>query len=206
MMKRRMRQEEVGVLTLLTFVLGLAFGLGASIEINPPEVVDNTTYIVIQEDDVVDVMGVSLDRAKVFEGFEEEVYELRGHCHIGYGTLTDCNNTEILTEELASDQLYEHMKVVEGELIEALGFYEELPVEAKVVLLDMGYNMGVPNLLTFESMLGYMETGYWWHAMLELEDSLYSLQVPDRASANADVLYTLVAAHDQDGYQPVYEF
>lgn len=187
------RSNELGI-AIVCLALGAAMGIGSSLEINPPVVYEEITIIEhnITVEQPVNVKEVSLDRAKQFEGYEAEVYELRGECHIGYGHLTDCSNGANLTEIEAYKLLYDDMSVVEKELKQSLSFYDKLPPNAKVVLMDMGLNMGVPSLLKFERMLGNMELGKWWDAMMEIEDSVYYTQVNSRAESNIDLLFTIL--------------
>lgn len=185
-------------ITGLAFVLGLALGAGASVEVHPADVVsDNltvtqTTFVIEQSaPSHVNVIDDALARATIFEGFEAEVYTFRGDCHIGYGHRTSCSNTDVMTRESAAQLLQGDMRSIQGELMQALSFYNNLHPNAKVVLLDMGLNMGLTNLLEFEDMLGHLEMGNWWGAVLAIEDSLYFDQVNNRAMANIDMLFIL---------------
>ena len=189
-----MRSSNTLGIAVVSMALGLAFGLGYSLEIKPKDVIQEVTVIeqTIVVEQAVNVKEVSLDRAKQFEGYEAEVYELRGKCHIGYGHLTDCSNGANLDEVEAYKLLYEDMSVVEKELKQSLSFYDKLPPNAKVVLMDMGLNMGVPSLLKFDKMLGNMELGKWWDAMMEIEDSVYYTQVNSRAESNIDLLFIIL--------------
>jgi GH24 family phage-related lysozyme (muramidase) len=193
------KAKHVAFLSFAAFVSGLAFGLGAGIEFVHEEVVIQPTPIVLEYEIKVQpsqIMEIAIERAEVFEGFEAEVYELFGMCHIGYGHLTYCGNPDIHTVETASELLYSDMSAVKREVMQALSFYDELPSNAQVVLMDMGLNMGVPSLLKFEDMLGNMETGNWFGAVLAIEDSLYFNQVNNRAEQNIDLLWMLA---EQEG-------
>lgn len=69
--------------------------------------------------------------------------------------------------------------------------FRNSPDAAKLVLLDMAYNMGVPALLKFKRMLAALDRGNWSQAAAELLDSKYAEQVGPRAQANADLLRAL---------------
>ena len=193
-----MRKDSVVSLTGLAFALGLTFGVLASTEVQPADVgSDNLTVnpTFVTEQSVtshVNIMDNALSRATLFEGFRAEVYTFRGECHIGYGHRTSCSNTDVMTHQSAAQLLQADMRSIQGELMQALSFYNNLHPNAKVVLLDMGLNMGLTNLLEFETMLGHLEMGNWWEAILALEDSVYFEQVNNRAMANIDMLFILV--------------
>lgn len=192
-------KDRLVSITGLAFTLGLVLGFGASIEVHPADVVsDNltvtqTTFVTEQSaTSSITVMDEAVARAKLFEGYRSQVYTFRGECHIGYGHLTSCGNTDVMTHDSASQLLQRDMRSIQGELMQALGFYKDLPPAAQVVLLDMGFNMGLTNLLEFEDMLGHMELGEWWSAISEIENSLYWEQVNTRAAANTMLLWDLV--------------
>lgn len=187
-----MRKDKVISLTGLAFALGLTFGVLASTEVQPADVV-NPTFVTEQSvTSHVNIMDNALSRATLFEGFRAEVYTFRGECHIGYGHRTSCSNTDVMTHQSAAQLLQADMSSIQGELMQALSFYNNLHPNAKVVLLDMGLNMGLTNLLEFETMLGHLEMGNWWEAILAIEDSVYFEQVNNRAMANIDMLFILV--------------
>lgn len=203
-----MKRDKAVSLTGLAFTLGLTLGVVASGEVNQPDAgsgsfaVAQTAFVTEQSGtSYVNVMDHALARAILFEGFEPEVYTFRGECHIGYGHRTSCNNTDVMTREGAVSLLQADMSLIQGELIQALGFYSKLPPNAQLVLLDMGFNMGLTNLLEFEDMLGYLELGEWWKAMSEIEDSLYWEQVNNRANANINLLFE-VLDEEEGFYEP----
>jgi hypothetical protein len=177
---------------ILSFALGLAFGLGAGLEIKPADIVyKEVPATELQHVAHPSPIGESIERAKLFEGFAKEVYEFRGDCHIGYGHITDCNNPSVVTQEQAEYRLYQDMLIVETALEERLAFYDELHPNAKLVLLDMGLNMGVTGLFKFDRMLYAMDNGLWWDVIMEIEDSLYFEQVNSRALDNTDMIYII---------------
>ena len=65
---------------------------------------------------------------------------------------------------------------------------EEQPDNARAVLIDMGYNVGVPTLMSFEGMLHAMHNRDYKQAAVELLDSKYAEQVKTRAVSNAKML------------------
>ena len=203
-------RDRLMSITGLAFVLGLALGAGASVEVHPADVVsDNLTVTqttFVTERSVpsnADIMDTAMSRATLFEGFEPRVYTFRGVCHIGYGHNTSCSNRDVMTPASALQLLQAEMSLIQGELMQALPFYNNLHYKARAVLLDMGFNMGLTNLLKFERMLGHMESGNWWWAMMEIENSLYWDQVNSRADANIHLLFEILE-DEETMYEPIY--
>lgn len=146
--------------------------------------------------------GIAIQRAKRFEGFSSTPYLLYGQWHIGFGhSIDDPVYYPSITREVAEELLRSDMSVVEEELVQSLSFYQYLPLEARMVLLDMGYNMGVPRLLGFTYMLEAARTGDWQQMAHEMIDSLYYDQVSQRASNNVMLVLDLIGSANVEGYQ-----
>lgn len=146
--------------------------------------------------------GIAIQRAKKFEGFSSTPYLLYGQWHIGFGhSIDDPVYYPSITREVAEELLRSDMSAVEEELVQSLSFYRHLPLEARMVLLDMGYNMGVPRLLGFTYMLEAARTGDWQQMAHEMIDSLYYDQVSQRASNNVMLVLDLIGSANVEGYQ-----
>lgn len=157
------------------------------------EVDDVAAREVIEKQAVSEAFGIAIERAKQLEGFSSTPYFLMGHWHIGYGTTI--SGPETLTEvslAQATALLYNDMQTVESGIRASYPVYDELPLQAQTVLLDMGYNLGVQGLMGFENMLSAMEGGHWLLAIEEISDSVYMLQVPNRAESNIYQLLEIV--------------
>lgn len=137
--------------------------------------------------------NLSLNRAIVFEGFSETPYLLQGEWHIGFGRLIDSPEyMPSVTLQEAYLMLQDDMQVVELELNQRLPYFKTLPIEMRLVLLDMGYNMGVPRLMGFERMLSAARVSDWNKVAVEMIDSLYFNQVHNRASSNVMLVLELI--------------
>lgn len=137
--------------------------------------------------------SLALNRAVVFEGFSETPYLLQGEWHIGFGRLID--NPEYLprvTLQEAYLMLQDDMSVVERELNQRLPYFNTSPIEMRLVLLDMGYNMGVPRLMKFKRMHSAARVSDWNKVAAEMIDSLYFNQVHNRASSNVMLVLELI--------------
>ena len=137
--------------------------------------------------------NLSLNRAIVFEGFSETPYLLQGEWHIAFGRLIDSPEyMPSVSLQEAYLMLQEDMQVVERELNQRVPYFNTLPIEMRLVLLDMGYNMGVPRLMKFERMLSAARVSDWNKVAVEMIDSLYFNQVHNRASSNVMLVLELI--------------
>jgi len=202
-------------------IMGLALGLGLGsglISSTPPAPIQEITedesihvqegVVSSQEDTRSEVeasggvIAESVKRAETFEGFEGEVYELNGLCHIGYGHLTECSNPAILSMTEANELLYSDLVATYDQLDAVIQDFDKVHPNIQVVLLDMGLNMGVAGLLKFEDMFYAFSQNDLWGAMMAIEDSLYFEQVNSRAEANIDMLYVLLQLQQEAANQP----
>lgn len=67
-------------------------------------------------------------------------------------------------------------------LSKALPWYDKLDAVRQQVLVNLGFNMGVPTLLTFKRMLAACERGDWAEAKAQLLDSKWKTQVGETRS------------------------
>jgi len=68
-----------------------------------------------------------------------------------------------------------------AELDKSLVFFKTLPETAKIVLIDMAFNMGVNGLLKFKNTLSLIEKGQYIAASNEMLNSSWKNQVGQRA-------------------------
>ena len=67
------------------------------------------------------------------------------------------------------------------ELSKQLGFFQSLPETAKIVLVDMAFNLGVNGLLKFKNTLALVEKKQFVAAGNEMLNSAWKYQVGQRA-------------------------
>lgn len=68
-----------------------------------------------------------------------------------------------------------------SELSKSLSFFNKLPEIAKIVLLNMCFNLGVNGLLKFKNTLSFIEKGQYIAASKEMLNSNWKNQVGQRA-------------------------
>lgn len=133
----------------------------------------------------MDIPGTVIDSIKEHEGFRGLQYlDHIGNPTIGYGTLLP------ITMEEAELLLSHRLSAMIRELQAAKPFIDGLPLDAKIVLLEMAYQLGVPKLLGFQRMWAAIERGYFQGAGDEMLDSRWYQQTPHRARALSDRMKT----------------
>jgi len=126
------------------------------------------------------------DHIKEYEGFSSLVYS----CPAGYDTIGFGRNIEQkgITKQEAEYLLANDIQQCIKELKGIINRFDDLPDKAKLVLIDMCYNLGLSKLLNFENMLDAIDARDWEKAAEELLDSRYARQVKRRARINASYL------------------
>lgn len=131
-------------------------------------------------------------------GFEEGFKKKPYHCSEGYPTIG--KGTRIgpkgaplhyyqlsVTEAIADMLLEEELRVVRNGL-ERHQWYNELNEDRQVVILSMGYQLGLSGLFKFKRMITALETKDFEKARKEALDSKWAAQTPERAQRQARVL------------------
>ena len=98
-----------------------------------------------------------------------------------------------ISEDTAMQMLEEDIDIILGELKVAIKHFDEYPEDVQFTLVDLAFNLGLPKLLTFTLTLKYLEeglqTGNYTKAAVELMNSAYAKQVPNRARRNHDRIF-----------------
>ena len=128
------------------------------------------------------------------EGCEYEIYlDHLGYKTCGIGHLcraTDPeNNLEVgdpVSVERVNELFAEDIeKVLEDCTILYDNFYE-LPEEAQLIIANMMFNLGRPRLTAFRKMKAAVDDHNWIEAAIQMEDSKWAKQVPNRANRLCD--------------------
>ena len=126
-----------------------------------------------------------IEEIKREEGFVPVVYlDGKGKKTIGYGTLLEDGISEAEAEMLLRHRLALMAEELERSRVGEV--YANLKADARRALLDMAYNMGVPNLLGFRKMWAALAEGDYDRAASEALDSVYARGLPARAGRVAE--------------------
>ena len=115
---------------------------------------------------------------KAHEGYSKKVYkDTLGYDTIGIGFLVSSLE---LDEDVCDIILERRLKKNELVLQRKMPFYRKLPIEVQNIIQNMYYQLG-NRLFNFVKTLHYIESGKWRAASVEMLDSLWAKQTPNRA-------------------------
>ena len=66
--------------------------------------------------------------------------------------------------------------------------FGDLPEDCQIVVIDCCYQLGVSGFFAFKKTLGHIKKMDYMNASIELMDSKYARQTPERAERNRDLL------------------
>ena len=130
-----------------------------------------------------------LKEIKRHEGFEPRVYKCtEGVDTIGYGfAIKDLH----LDEDIAELILMRKIQKLLERIIVAFSWFENSPEEVKFVVTNMCYQLGVRGFSKFKQTIYYLETEQYEEASLEMLDSLWAKQTPNRAKELSEQISSL---------------
>ena len=122
---------------------------------------------------------------KRHEGYSKKVYkDTLGYDTIGIGFLIASLE---LDEDVCDIILERRLKKNEQVLQRKLTFYNDLPISVKNIIQNMYYQLG-NSLFKFVKTLHYIENGKYRAASLEMLDSLWAKQTPNRAKELSETM------------------
>lgn len=127
-----------------------------------------------------------LEQIKEHEGFRPTVYQCtQGVDTIGYGfAIKDLE----LTEEIAEQILIKKIANLESNISKKFEWYHTAPQEAKEVVINMCYQLGLSGFSKFKKTIYLLETEQYEDASIEMLDSLWAKQTPRRAKELSEVI------------------
>tara|TARA_R100000482_G_scaffold69066_1_gene25955 strand:+ start:1401 stop:1844 length:444 start_codon:yes stop_codon:yes gene_type:complete len=101
---------------------------------------------------------------------------------IGIGRNLEANG---ISEEEANYLLENDIKRVTENLTKNWGVWRTLPENARLVCIDMAFQMGINGFMSFVNTRKLMEEHMWIDASEEILRSKYAIQTPNRALYNS---------------------
>ena len=130
-----------------------------------------------------------VDDIKRHEGFSPTVYECsEGYDTIGYGFAV---KDLVLDKDIADLILKRKIKKLNQRILSTFGWWLNSPKEIKNVVTEMCYQMGVSGFNKFKKTIYYLETEQYEEASLEMLDSLWARQTPNRAKELSEDIASL---------------
>ena len=150
----------------------------------------------------LDYMAVANELITNAEGFISHWYiDSFGNKTIGYGFKASgyaknyisqylLNPNELITVQEAKTILDYIVKDINNELVNTEQLFNvNLSINKKAVLIDMVYNLGMVQFLTFDTFLSYLKAGRIDNAVCDLTNTLWYNQVKNRAIRDCLNLY-----------------
>ena len=136
---------------------------------------------------------MNLDKlAEEIKADEGVIYEIYND-HLGYKTCgvghlcraTDPENGlevgDPVSVERVNELFAEDLDITIEECRKLYEYFDDLPEEVQRIICNMMFNMGRPRLSQFKKMYEAVMDANWIEAAIQMEDSLWARQVPNRA-------------------------
>ena len=125
-----------------------------------------------------------IDSIKQHEGYVGIVYkDSLGIDTIGYGfAIKDLE----LDEDICEIILERKLKDLQSRVDLKFNWYRYMPQEIKDVVMEMCYQLGVTGFSKFKKTIAYLQNKQWNDASVEMLDSLWAKQTPNRAKEMSD--------------------
>ena len=130
-----------------------------------------------------------LKKIKKHEGFRSTVYKCtEGYDTIGYGfAIKDL----FLDEDIAELILVRNLAILVERIRKTFPWVNDAPIEIQDVVVDMCYQLGVSGFSKFKKTIYLLETEQYEEASIEMLDSLWAKQTPNRAKELSEEVYAM---------------
>ena len=130
-----------------------------------------------------------IDEIKKHEGFKDTVYKCTaGVDTIGVGfAIKDLE----LSEEVCDLILQEKLEALEERFEKKFDWFKTSPIEVRNVMLNMAYQLGFRGFCKFKKTIAYLEDAEWEKASVEMLDSKWAKQTPNRARELSEIIKSL---------------
>ena len=129
-----------------------------------------------------------LKQIKDHEGFKSTVYQCtEGYDTIGYGfAVKDLK----LSKKVCNIILAEKLAKLQFDINNKFEWFKDSPEIVRNVVTNMCYQLGLTGFSKFKQTIYYLETEQYEEASLEMLDSLWAKQTPNRAKElSAEIAY-----------------
>ena len=130
-----------------------------------------------------------IESIKKNEGYVKMVYkDSLGIDTIGYGfAIKDLE----LDEDICDEILLRKLKDLEKQVNRKFGWFKYMPPNIKDVVMEMSYQLGVTGFSKFKKTIRLLKTHKFKEASIEMLDSKWALQTPNRAEELSLILRNL---------------
>jgi len=135
------------------------------------------------------IMKDIIEQLKIHEGYKSKVYKCTaGVDTIGVGfAIKDLE----LSEEVCDLILQEKLELLEERFEKKFDWFKTSPIEVRNVMLNMAYQLGFRGFCKFKKTIAYLEDAEWEKASVEMLDSKWAKQTPNRARELSEIIKSL---------------
>ena len=132
-----------------------------------------------------------IKQIKEHEGFRSSVYQCtEGYDTIGYGfAIKDLK----LDEDIAELILIRKLGELQDRISHTFGWFHNAPDVVKDVVTNMCYQLGISGFSKFKKTIYLIETEQYEEASVEMLDSLWAKQTPNRAKELSEEIRALAS-------------
>ena len=125
-----------------------------------------------------------LKKIKESEGYSKTVYQCtEGYDTIGYGfAVKDLELSKEVSETILREKITKLKKDIENRF----EWVVNAPPKIQDVVIEMCYQIGINGFSKFKKTIYFLETEQYWEASVEMIDSLWARQTPNRAKKLSD--------------------
>jgi lysozyme len=140
-------------------------------------------------DNIPKELSEIVEDIKKHEGFEPKVYECtEGYDTIGYGfAIKDL----VLDKDIADLILMKKLHKLLQRIVVAFPWFKDINNTAKSVIVNMCYQLGLSGFSKFKKTIYLLETEQYEEASVEMLDSLWAKQTPNRAKELSETLRSI---------------
>ena len=130
-----------------------------------------------------------IDEIKKHEGFRDRVYKCTaGVDTIGYGfAIKDL----VLDQDIADIILQRKLNQLIKRIKRTFTWYDRIPEEAQHVVVNMCFQLGIGGVSKFKKTLSHFKNHKWQEASVEMLDSKWARQTPNRALELSNIIKSL---------------
>ena len=134
-------------------------------------------------------MNYLIEQIKKHEGFRAKVYKCSlGYDTIGYGfAIKDLELDKDIADQILMRKVYELICKIQDKF----RWYDDLPQEAQDVVANMCFQLGVTGFSKFKKTIALLKAHKFKKASIEMLDSKWALQTPNRAEELSLILRNL---------------
>tara|TARA_R110000824_G_scaffold178361_12_gene358039 strand:+ start:1434 stop:1844 length:411 start_codon:yes stop_codon:yes gene_type:complete len=134
-------------------------------------------------------MNYLIEQIKKHEGFREKVYKCSlGYPTIGYGfAIKDLVLDKDIADQILMRKVYDLVCKIQNKF----KWFDGLPQEAQDVVANMCYQLGVTGFSKFKKTIALLKAHKFKKASVEMLDSKWALQTPNRAEELSHILRNL---------------